>query len=269
MVAISNNPHRRSFLSSVFASDPDPDPSTKLLLWAVSLLLPPFRLGVPKVSGDLFPCFTFSPEIKLAVVYAAVLPICCVREAAQCLPAHDTFSYCVASFLNMGISCALHQPAHRTDHRYARHQLASTCCFGEWERRFQGPLRDVRHATATGSCCHESGFVSWEQPPPPVDAPEPSQHPATFPHSRIAQILHRDIKPANILVTEQGILKLCDFSFARTMHAGRTTGRYSDYVTTRWYRAPEVIVTDVYGPAVDVWAIGEFGKVHPVKPVSH
>ncbi|MEW5297468.1 MAG: hypothetical protein WDW36_000674 [Sanguina aurantia] len=70
------------------------------------------------------------------------------------------------------------------------------------------------------------------------------------------KILHRDIKPANILVTEQGILKLCDFSFARTMHAGGATGRYSDYVTTRWYRAPEVIVTDVYGPAVDVWAIG-------------
>jgi serine/threonine protein kinase len=33
---------------------------------------------------------------------------------------------------------------------------------------------------------------------------------------------------------------------------------YTDYVATRWYRAPELLVGDtLYGPPVDVWAIGE------------
>ena len=33
---------------------------------------------------------------------------------------------------------------------------------------------------------------------------------------------------------------------------------YTDYVATRWYRAPELLVGDtMYGPPVDVWAIGE------------
>ena len=35
------------------------------------------------------------------------------------------------------------------------------------------------------------------------------------------------------------------------------TADYTTYVVTRWYRPPEILVGDVYGPAVDVWAIGE------------
>jgi cyclin-dependent kinase-like len=47
---------------------------------------------------------------------------------------------------------------------------------------------------------------------------------------------------------------LCDFGFARTLNPGEN---YTDYVATRWYRAPELLVGDTqYGPAVDVWAIG-------------
>ena len=35
-------------------------------------------------------------------------------------------------------------------------------------------------------------------------------------------------------------------------------GEYTDYVATRWYRAPELLVGDMqYGPPVDVWAVGE------------
>ncbi|XP_066925419.1 cyclin-dependent kinase-like 4 [Clytia hemisphaerica] len=67
--------------------------------------------------------------------------------------------------------------------------------------------------------------------------------------------IHRDVKPENILVTKTGIVKLCDFGFARLLTG--PTDEYTDYVATRWYRAPELLVGDTqYGPAVDVWAIG-------------
>ncbi|KAJ3210884.1 Cyclin-dependent kinase-like 3 [Entophlyctis luteolus] len=68
-------------------------------------------------------------------------------------------------------------------------------------------------------------------------------------------VIHRDIKPENILVSVNGVLKLCDFGFARTL-AG-PGAKYTDYVATRWYRAPELLVGDTeYGKAVDVWATG-------------
>nr|VZI05076.1 unnamed protein product [Spirometra erinaceieuropaei] len=67
--------------------------------------------------------------------------------------------------------------------------------------------------------------------------------------------IHRDVKPENILITKTGQLKLCDFGFARIL-----TGpgdKYTDYVATRWYRSPELLVGDTqYGPPVDIWAIG-------------
>uniref|UniRef100_A0A8D8H2M1 cyclin-dependent kinase n=2 Tax=Culex pipiens TaxID=7175 RepID=A0A8D8H2M1_CULPI len=69
-----------------------------------------------------------------------------------------------------------------------------------------------------------------------------------------AGCLHRDIKPENILLTAQGQVKLCDFGFARMLSPGEN---YTDYVATRWYRAPELLVGDTqYGTPVDVWAIG-------------
>ncbi|KAJ3335289.1 Cyclin-dependent kinase-like 3, partial [Kappamyces sp. JEL0680] len=68
-------------------------------------------------------------------------------------------------------------------------------------------------------------------------------------------VIHRDIKPENILVSLHGVVKLCDFGFARTL-AG-PGAKYTDYVATRWYRAPELLVGDTeYGKAVDVWAAG-------------
>lgn len=62
------------------------------------------------------------------------------------------------------------------------------------------------------------------------------------------------MKPENILLTKDCVVKLCDFGFARTLSPSEN---YTDYVATRWYRAPELLVGDThYGPAVDVWAIG-------------
>ena len=69
-------------------------------------------------------------------------------------------------------------------------------------------------------------------------------------------IVHRDIKPENLLVDNNHKLKLCDFGFARSL---KNTSKevLTDYVATRWYRSPELLITNgIYGPEVDYWAIG-------------
>lgn len=68
-------------------------------------------------------------------------------------------------------------------------------------------------------------------------------------------VVHRDIKPENLLVDVDEKLKLCDFGFARTIKA--TKEKLTDYVATRWYRSPELLITSgTYGSEVDYWAIG-------------
>ena len=68
-------------------------------------------------------------------------------------------------------------------------------------------------------------------------------------------IVHRDIKPENLLVHDNLKLKLCDFGFARTIKSTRE--KLTDYVATRWYRSPELLLSaGFYGPEVDYWAIG-------------
>ncbi|XP_076581065.1 uncharacterized protein LOC143317034 [Chaetodon auriga] len=78
---------------------------------------------------------------------------------------------------------------------------------------------------------------------------------AAFCHEQ--HVVHRDIKPENILISQGGVIKLCDFGFARTVASPADGGVYTDYVATRWYRAPELLVGDTkYGKPVDVWAVG-------------
>ncbi|KAG2436444.1 hypothetical protein HXX76_006747 [Chlamydomonas incerta] len=72
------------------------------------------------------------------------------------------------------------------------------------------------------------------------------------------KMIHRDIKPANILMDpDTYVAKLCDFGFARMTDCGpRDVQRCTSYVVTRWYRAPEVLVSDEYGPSSDIWSFG-------------
>ncbi|KAJ6326125.1 hypothetical protein OIU78_013256 [Salix suchowensis] len=64
---------------------------------------------------------------------------------------------------------------------------------------------------------------------------------------------HRDLKPENLLVTG-GVVKIADFGLARETNSRPP---YTQYVSTRWYRAPEVILqSDFYNSKVDMWAMG-------------
>ncbi|GAX75406.1 hypothetical protein CEUSTIGMA_g2850.t1 [Chlamydomonas eustigma] len=86
----------------------------------------------------------------------------------------------------------------------------------------------------------------------------------TYIHGK--NVVYRDIKPENMLVDEQGCLKLCDFGFARYLNGPGEP--LTDYVATRWYRAPELllgppfqeegkgIVQYMYSAPIDMWAIG-------------
>jgi protein kinase len=64
---------------------------------------------------------------------------------------------------------------------------------------------------------------------------------------------HRDMKPENLLWAGN-VLKICDFGLAREI---RSRPPYTEYVSTRWYRAPEIVLKhEFYNSPVDVWAAG-------------
>ncbi|VEU23631.1 DEKNAAC104911 [Brettanomyces naardenensis] len=89
-----------------------------------------------------------------------------------------------------------------------------------------------------------------------------------------ADVIHRDLKPGNILVTSQGVLKICDFGLARGINEKfmKFTHRppeITHYVATRWYRAPELILSRKnYGKPVDMWAVGcILGELYGRRPL--
>uniref|UniRef100_A0ABK0LUV2 Cyclin dependent kinase like 1 n=1 Tax=Rattus norvegicus TaxID=10116 RepID=A0ABK0LUV2_RAT len=129
---------------------------------------------------------------------------------------------------------------------------ATTRCFTSWT--------DIRGGFLTGLfswclCLHvpRARTRIWVPEPLVKNITWQTLQAVNFCHKH--NCIHRDVKPENILITKHSVIKLCDFGFARLL-----TGPgdyYTDYVATRWYRSPELLVGDTqYGPPVDVWAIG-------------
>ncbi|KAG6589631.1 Mitogen-activated protein kinase 9, partial [Cucurbita argyrosperma subsp. sororia] len=74
-----------------------------------------------------------------------------------------------------------------------------------------------------------------------------------------ANVFHRDLKPKNILANADCKLKICDFGLARVSFNDAPSAIFwTDYVATRWYRAPELCGSffSKYTPAIDMWSIG-------------
>ncbi|KAL0234072.1 hypothetical protein PCE1_001110 [Barthelona sp. PCE] len=88
-------------------------------------------------------------------------------------------------------------------------------------------------------------------------------------HSHRHNIMHRDIKPENILVSDNRA-KLADFGLAKAI---RSKPPFTEYVSTRWYRAPEVLLrAKHYSSPIDLWAMGlimaELYSLRPLMPGS-
>ncbi|KAL3716163.1 hypothetical protein ACJRO7_007862 [Eucalyptus globulus] len=86
-------------------------------------------------------------------------------------------------------------------------------------------------------------------------------------HMHKVGYFHRDLKPENLLVTD-GVLKIADFGLSREV---ASMPPYTEYVSTRWYRAPEVLLqSSSYTPAIDMWAVGailaELFTLSPIFP---
>lgn len=72
-----------------------------------------------------------------------------------------------------------------------------------------------------------------------------------------AHVMHRDLKPANLLVNVNCDLRICDYGLSRPFDDGNDDAVFTDYVVTRWYRPPELLLMNKrYTTAVDIWSVG-------------
>lgn len=92
-----------------------------------------------------------------------------------------------------------------------------------------------------------------------------------------ANVLHRDLKPSNLLLNANCDLKICDFGLARVVGGAQAQQQrqqqaaqlMTEYVVTRWYRAPELLLScEDYTSAIDVWSVGcIFAELLGRKPI--
>ncbi|GIL50354.1 hypothetical protein Vafri_6580 [Volvox africanus] len=76
---------------------------------------------------------------------------------------------------------------------------------------------------------------------------------------------HRDMKPENLLASKDSV-KIADFGLAREI---RSRPPYTDYVSTRWYRAPEVLLrSPYYNAPIDLFAMGAImAELYMLRPL--
>jgi len=82
-------------------------------------------------------------------------------------------------------------------------------------------------------------------------------------------IMHRDLKPENILmIINNNLIKIADFGTAKEIPEYKNNS-LTDYVCTRWYRAPECTLKSTnYNEKIDVWAIGcIMAELYTLKPL--